>query len=455
MVSDTAKITRAVMVAGVLSTVAPITALAAEPQASTHDGVALSQLKSQIEDYRAQIAQQKELMAKQAAALSKMEKALKQQNLRLIALEERTAGETNTAHLVPAVAMRPADGAIGRSASGLRLAADQGGPAPVGQAPKKEERPQVQILPDLGGVLTPKGKLSIEPSLEFNHTSTNQLTFRGISIVQGLLIGVIDASDIRGDTFIGALTGRYGVTNRFEVEGKVPYLYRRNHETNTPATSNAQPFKTSSTGHDIGDVELAAHYQINDGRDDWPVFVGNLRYKSNTGKSPFDVAFDSATGVAQELPTGSGFHTLEPSLTIIYPSDPVVFFSNIQYDYSFATDVNKVIAKTCGPQNDQDCLIGRITPGQSYGATLGMAVALNERTSFSLGYQHNYLAGTSVTINGVKNKSDALQAGALLVGASYQVSPRVGINFSTQIGVTTDAPDVRVLLRIPILFDLL
>ncbi len=167
------------------------------------------------------------------------------------------------------------------------------------------------------------------------------------------------------------------------------------------------------------------------------------------------MAFDSATGVAQELPTGSGFHTLEPSLTIIYPSDPVVFFSNIQYDYSFATDVNKVIAKTCGPQNDQDCLIGRITPGQSYGATLGMAVALNERTSFSLGYQHNYLAGTSVTINGVKNKSDALQAGALLVGASYQVSPRVGINFSTQIGVTTDAPDVRVLLRIPILFDLL
>jgi len=36
-------------------------------------------------------------------------------------------------------------------------------------------------------------------------------------------------------------------------------------------------------------VEVGAHYQINHGQDGWPYFIGNLRYKSNTGKGPFEV----------------------------------------------------------------------------------------------------------------------------------------------------------------------
>jgi hypothetical protein len=83
-----------------------------------------------------------------------------------------------------------------------------------------------------------------------------------------------------------------------------------------------------------------------------------------------------------------------------------------------------------------------------------MAIALNEATSLTLGYQHYYIGGTTVRVAGTPTKSDALQVGSLLVGASYQFGPRVGINFTTQIGATTDAPDVRVLVRVPIKIDL-
>ena len=447
----------ATILVGFLSILVPAqSALAGEISGQDQDTAASDDTYHRLKAYQEQIEKQKKLLEQQSRQIQHMDATLKAQGVRIDALEHAGVANGNAARVIPAVQrVGPPDVADGSNPQRIAETTEtQPSQRPVGQAPGPEPRPQVQLLPDLGGVLTPKGTLSLEPSVEFDHTSTNQLIFRGISIVQGLLIGVIDASDIRGDTFVGALTGRYGVTNRFEIEGKVPYLYRENRETDTPATSNAQPFKTSSNGNALGDIEAAVHYQFNSGRDEWPIFVGNLRYKSDTGNGPFDVATDPNTGVATELPTGSGFNAIQPSLTMIFPSDPVVFFGNLEYVHNFSKDIGKVVSYTCGPQNDQPCYVGKVTPGDSYGVTLGMSVALNERASFSLGYQHNYIEGTNVSISGDDFKSDPVQVGALLVGAAYQVSPRVGLNFSTQVGVTTDAPDVRVILRIPITFDL-
>src|SRR3546814_7397357 len=93
-------------------------------------------------------------------------------------------------------------------------------------------------------------------------------------------------------------------------------------------------------GDGIGDVELALHYQINSGLDDWPIFIGNLRYKSPSGEGPFDVDRD-ANGLESELATGSGFHGIEPSVTILYPNDPAVFFANFGYFFHLPEDVDK------------------------------------------------------------------------------------------------------------------
>ncbi|MDE2462506.1 MAG: transporter [Alphaproteobacteria bacterium] len=431
------------------------------PPKDKKDSVNLEQLQSELEAYRHQMAAQQALVAKQEASLKKLQAALRQQTTRILALEKQTHAAMQTqASPKPASQPKPAPVVTQTASAEPQPQAQSAAPAPqqetkpVGQAPGQAPRPQVQALSDLGGVLTPRGTLSLEPSLEFDHVSTNQLIFRGISIVQGLLVGVIDASDIRGDTTIAALTARYGLTNRLELEAKVPYLYRQNSETDIPATSNAHPFQSYTTGHGIGDVELAAHYQFNSGADSWPIFVGNLRYKTDTGTGPFDVAFDQSNGAPLALPTGSGFTALEPSLTFIFPTDPVVLFGSVEYDHSFGKNENRTISQTCGPQNNQACVVGEVTPGDSFGATLGMAIALNESTSLTLGYQHYYIGGTTVMLNNTPSKSTALQVGSLLVGGSYQVNSHVGVNFTTQIGATRDAPDVRVMLRIPIAIDL-
>ncbi len=434
-----------------------------ETSADKPPPIDLKALQSELERYRAQMAIQQKLLARQEATLRKLQAALNRQTARILALEKETPATAKAAP-VPTPSERPARVAAAAATTTPTTepqAVAQTNPKPseetakpVGKAPHQAPRPQVQALPDLGGVLTPKGTLSLEPSIEFDHVSTNQLIFRGISIVQGLLVGVIDASNIRGDITVASLTARYGLTNRLELEAKVPYLYRQNSETDIPATSNAHAFQSYTTGYGIGDVELAAHYQLNSGREDWPIFIANFRYKTATGTGPFDVAYDQANGAPLGLPTGSGFDAVEPSLTFIYPSDPVVLFGSVEYDHSFSVNENKTISQTCGPQNNQACVVGNVSAGDAFGATLGMAIALNESTSLTLGYQHYYIGGTTVMLDNIPTTSSALQVGSLIVGASYQVNPRVGINFTTQIGATRDAPDVRVMLRIPINIDL-
>src|SRR5690606_38724517 len=99
-----------------------------------------------------------------------------------------------------------------------------------------------------------------------------------------------------------------------------------------------------SKGQALGDIEVAARYQLTDGTDRRPYLIGGLRVKSRTGKDPFDVETDCitrcdgpdrGTGLPLRLPTGSGFYSLQPSLTWLMPSDPAVFFGSVSYTHNF------------------------------------------------------------------------------------------------------------------------
>src|SRR3546814_7826510 len=55
---------------------------------------------------------------------------------------------------------------------------------PVGQPPEQRPpRPEVQAIPELGGVLTPKGTLVLEPSIQYSHSQVNRFTFLGGEIL--------------------------------------------------------------------------------------------------------------------------------------------------------------------------------------------------------------------------------------------------------------------------------
>jgi len=311
----------------------------------------------------------------------------------------------------------------------------------VGAPPpeSREPAPQMAALPESIGVLTPPGKIVFDPSIEYSNTSGNRLVFRGVEIVTGVQIGVIEASDTDRDSITATLAARMGITNRLEIEARVPYLYRHDELTTLAQRDDTITRTTSLEGASIGDIELAARYQMTDGRNGWPIMVGNLRYKSNTGKGPFDVPRDEF-GIATKLPTGSGFWGLEPSVTFLVPSDPAVLFATIGYLYHAPDAVNKVI---------NGVMIDEVDPGDSINASLGFGFAVNQNFSFSLGYRHGYIKPTKTQFNGVWQESDDLQAGSIQMGLSYRFNERNTINTSFEFGVTEDAPDARIVLRVP------
>jgi predicted porin len=240
------------------------------------------------------------------------------------------------------------------------------------------------------------------------------------------------------------LTGRLGITDRLELELKVPYVIRNDRVSFViPQVDPNQTLTQEISGNGLGDIEAAAHYQINSGLNEWPIFIGNLRYKSTTGTGPFDVGRD-ANGLETELATGSGFHSVEPSVTVLYPSDPAVFFANLGYLYTVSDNVGATF-------NDQT--IGEVDPGDAYRISFGMAYSINERTSFTLGYKHDFIGKTETEINGVKLSSNTLDIGSLLLGYSFQFDENLAANLNLELGVTADAPDVLMTFRVPILID--
>lgn len=310
---------------------------------------------------------------------------------------------------------------------------------PVGEAPPEQQQATVEALPEGQNALLGRGRLVIEPSIEYSRASNNRLVFRGAVIAEGIQIGLLEANDTARDTMVAAVAVRYALTDRLEVEARVPYIHRNDRIT-TLSQNSTQTVRTYElNGGDIGDVEISARYQLNSGRNGAPLWVASARVKSDTGRGPFDLARDQQ-GVATELATGSGFWGVQGGISFLYPSDPVVLFANASYLYNIERDVGRTFGNVT---------VGNVDPGDSISGGFGMGFALNPRFSYSLGYSHAYVMETETELNGTTQTSSALQVGTLQFGMSFRATERTTLSTSVDVGVTNDAPDVRVSFRSP------
>jgi hypothetical protein len=357
------------------------------------------------------------------AAIESHEQELVRQKERLEHLERVLTAGSPVAPARLAAQRAGADGPAG------------GAPASVGQAPEDEEkRPEITAISDVGGVLTPRGKIVVEPQFEYSHSSTRRFFFSGVEIVDAVLIGAIEAEDANRDTLTAAIAARYGITNRLEADVRVPYVYRDDTERDPVEVEDRDV-----SGSGLGDIEFGLHYQINDGLNGWPFFIANTRVKAATGKGPFDVDYN-IEGQQEDLPTGSGFWSVEPSLTVIYPSDPVVLFGNLGYAVNLADDVDETIGGTT---------FEHVDPGDVIKFAFGMGIGLNRAISLSLGYEHNMVLRTATRTSSDTVHSDRLQVGSFLMGFSMRLSPRKSVNVNLAVGATEDAPDVQLTVRTP------
>ena len=358
----------------------------------------------------------------------------------------------------PAVAMAAAGTAPTPVPAAAAAAAEPARPAmaPVGKPAQRDSRPpEVAPLFEQPGVLTPKGKLVFEPSLQFGYSSSNRVALVGYTVIPALLIGLVDVREVKRNTTTASFSLRTGLTNRLEIEAKVPYIYRSDATVSREIfTGTAVENVFNTSGKAIGDAELGLRYQLNRGGPDSAYYIAGLRAKSRTGRDPFSVVTDCAqrcigpnatgTGLPLNLPTGSGFYAVQPSLTMLFPSDPAVFFGSVSYLHNIKRkDVSRTVL---GGEQE---LLGEVAPGSIIGFNFGMGIGLNDKASFSLGYDHNSIGRTRQ--NGVAVPGSVrTQLGTLLVGYSYRINEKRSLSVSVGAGLTRDTPDVSLTLRMPL-----
>ncbi|QOY95000.1 hypothetical protein IM543_03645 [Massilia sp. UMI-21] len=451
---------------------APVAYAQAMPDAEHDKATELAQLK-------AELAAQRELV-------DKLMRELQAQRAKIDRIEERRDDAAPLLADGPALPPRADDQLLSeqRGTGGQNSGAPNNNrpaaPVPAGPAPaqpaarapaqaqqntaaRKQDKPNNQRPPEVAplfeapGVLTPRGKYILEPALQFGYSSSNRVALVGYTVIPALLIGLVDVREVKRNTFTGSLTARTGLSNRMEVELKLPYVYRSDATVSREiftGTAVERVFNTS--GKALGDIELAGRYQLNNGGPDKPYYIAGLRYKSVTGKDPFEVVTDcqtrcigenvTGTGLPLSLPTGSGFHSLQGSLTWLFPSDPAVFFGNLSYLHNFKrSNVERLV------RNDIREPLGELEPGPIIGFNFGMGLALNDKASLSLGYDHSTVGRMKQNGRTVPG-SVRTQLGTLLLGYSYRFNDKRSLSVAVGAGVTRDTPDVSLTVRMPFSF---
>lgn len=394
-----------------------------------------------LEQYRQLFSEQEKKFEAQRQIFNKQSKELEQLRKRIDALSKQELDTKDKASPPP-----QASSAANEKGDEAKKALNQPPSGPVGQAPPQSKEPVrppeiPRLTETIGGVLTRKGNIVVEPSLSYSFAANNRVFVDAFTFLPAITIGLTDIRQVKRHSIFASLGLRYGITSRLEVEARLPYVYRADIQRARPfntGAANDQVF--NADGNNIGDFELTARYQLSNGSGGWPILVGNLVSTIPTGKSPFDVKFQESNlegtpfRFPLEVPTGIGFYTLQPSITALYPTAPAVFFSNLNYTYTMSTKES----------------IGKIDAGDAVGMTFGLGFSVNNRTSFSLGYSHRHFFDTK--INGNQIDGSAIDIGQFLLGYSFRYTPQTNYNVSVGVGTTDNAQDVSLTLRVPMTF---
>ncbi|SFL83801.1 transporter [Marinobacter zhejiangensis] len=322
--------------------------------------------------------------------------------------------------------------------------------APESEQYQPDKASEIASITTDRGIVTRPGKLTVEPAFSHAYSNSTVVAIEGYTVIPALVVGLINITEVQRDIFIAALSLKYGISSRLETGLRIPYLsIQEDHRERQAFQGTPLDNLRESDGEGLGDVEWNLRYQFNDGLAGWPYVIGNFLVRAPTGENPYEVdrreLLDDQGNVVgivlAERPTGSGFWSFEPGLSFIYPSDPAVLFGNVSYGYTLKDDK--------GPENG-----GTINPGNVTRFGFGMGFAFNERTSFSLGYDHSVIPKTSLETgdNLTDTQFDRIQIGSLSFGLSQQFSRSTSMNLTVSIGVTEQAPNSEISVKFPLTF---
>jgi hypothetical protein len=274
-------------------------------------------------------------------------------------------------------------------------------------APAEEEitRALERTLVREGGLVLPRWSIEAEPRFTYTYHGSNAL-----QIVQLNGQTEVVQQNAKHDTFESSASLRLGLPWTSQVDLRIPYLFDRQ-ELATDSTT----VKTRRHSG-LGDIELGLTKQLLQEKDWIPDLLTSLGWKSNTGN----------TGL------GSGFHTVQASLTGVKRRDPLAFFGTFFYNWSLS-------GRQAG--NNVDL-------GNTIGLRMGTILATSPDTSFRFALDLN--RSGKLELNRRKIPGSNTTVALFEFGLATVITPRTLFDIRASIGLTSDSPDFRLALAVPI-----
>lgn len=296
-------------------------------------------------------------------------------------------------------------------------------------------------------------RLSFELGVNYAHFDDARVNLSGFLALDAIFLGLISIDETQADVITTDLTARLGLNDRLQFDVNTPYLVRRAYYQSGGAGGNASGLVEATKWEaGLGDISAGASYRILTETFTRPDVVANVRVKAPTGRHPFGIELVDVEGsqgnmkIPEELAFGTGVWSSAAGLSVLKSLDPLVVFGSVNYFMNFANGFAD-IDETPGDQP------GRVDLGDSIQYGAGVAFALNERSSLSASFTQRFVQDTRLRPDEQgwqKVIGSHANVAMMNFGATFALAKNVSLLGSVGIGMTADAPDMIVSLRLPI-----
>jgi len=303
--------------------------------------------------------------------------------------------------------------------------------------------------------------LVLEAGFEYSRYDRTQLTLNGFLALDAIFLGNIAVDNVASDTFKYTLAARYGLTPRWNIGVSAPFLQRFTTYQKGGAGGSAAAFAEVDQSSDlaIGDTTFNLSYRLLPETVNRPDVVLTGSVIAPTGREPYGIDWqvietgEDADGntfvrfaIPEEQATGNGLWGVGASVSAVKTIDPALVFANLGYTHYFSRSFDDL-------NNDPDTVNpGDVELGDSWSWGLGLAFALNDKASLSMSYSQQINGQARTRYEGEDwvdlIGSDANSA-TLNLGLTYALGPKATLVTSLGVGLTPDAPDFTLGVRVP------
>lgn len=299
-------------------------------------------------------------------------------------------------------------------------------------------------------------KFSVELGFEFAHFDRSQLVLNGFLALDAIFLGDISIDEIDSDILTTSLTGRWTVTDRLQLSLNLPFVYR---ETTTRSggqeLSSILETEKKVDDSDLGDISLGVSYRLFPETPTRPDIVWNTSVIAPTGRDPYGIDFledplNTNLEFPDALPTGSGLWGVQTGLSFLKTLDPAILFASISWRHYIEDSFSDL-------GSDPEALPspGDVQLGDQYQFSLGMAFALNERTSLSTSFTQRFIDDTEISRPGFGTQTvvgSDTTTGTFDIGVTYAMTDRLSVVSNLGMGLTNDASDYAFAIKFPYRF---